>query len=239
MRRLSLSLDALPALRDATSAADAGLTAAATLAGLAGADALRLGVAEELRPVREEDVAELRRVAPVLELRMAPLQGLVKVALEARPDRVVLGSGGREGPGSASALDLRVRDATLGAVLRSLEEAGLPSVLVVPPALEAVKAAHALGASGVELFTGATVDLPPGERRAQLEALGDAVRLAAKLRLEIGLGGGLGYRSLPEVLAAAPAADRVVVGRAVWMRSLLVGLDRALRDVRALVDAAR
>jgi pyridoxine 5'-phosphate synthase PdxJ len=62
------------------------------------------------------------------------------------------------------------------------------------------------------------------------------VRLAAKLGLEIGLGGGLSYRSLPEVLAACPAAQGVAVGRAALCRALLVGLDRALRDLRALLS---
>ena len=58
---------------------------------------------------------------------------------------------------------------------------------------------------------------------------------ASKLRLSIGLGGGLGYRSLREVLEAAPAAERIAVGRAALTRALLVGLDRALRDLRAML----
>jgi pyridoxine 5-phosphate synthase len=106
---------------------------------------------------------------------------------------------------------------------------------LVAPELESVKVAHAEGITGVEFYTGGIVDLPSRERRAELEKLGDAVRLAAKLRLSVGLVGSLGYRSLPEVLEAAPAAQRVAVGRAALTRALLVGLDRALRDLRALV----
>jgi pyridoxine 5'-phosphate synthase PdxJ len=34
---------------------------------------------------------------------------------------------------------------------------------------------------------------------------------------------------------AAPAAGRVAIGRAALTRALLVGLDRALRDLRALI----
>jgi pyridoxine 5-phosphate synthase len=79
------------------------------------------------------------------------------------------------------------------------------------------------------------VDLPPAERRGELERLGDAVRLASKLQLRIGLGGRLGYRTLAEVLDAAPAVESVTVGRAALARAVLVGLDRALRDLRALV----
>ena len=70
---------------------------------------------------------------------------------------------------------------------------------------------------------------------AELERLGDTARLASKLRMSLSLGGGLGYRSLREVIDAAPAAESVAVGRAALARALLVGLDLALRDLRALV----
>ena len=63
----------------------------ATLAELAGADAVRLGANEDLQPVRENDLRDARRVARRLELRHAA----DPVAAEAsrstsRPDRVVL-----------------------------------------------------------------------------------------------------------------------------------------------------
>ncbi|MGH0036476.1 MAG: pyridoxine 5'-phosphate synthase [Myxococcota bacterium] len=235
MRRLTLALDALPALRDATRAPGAGLAAAATVAELAGVHALRLGISDELSPVTESDVVELRRAARVLELRMPPSQGLQKVALEARPDCVVLCSGGAEGVGSAQPFDVRGAGTGLTPWLRSLEEAGIPVVALVPPGLDGVKAAHGLGVAGVEFYTGSTIDLPAAERRAQLDSLGDSVRLASKLRLEIGVGGGLGFHSVTEVLEAAPAADRVVAGRELLSRAVLVGLDRSLRDFEALI----
>ena len=99
-----------------------------------------------------------------------------------------------------------------------------------------MKAAHAAGARGVELYTGALVDLPAAERSEALGRLGDAARLAAKLRLEVSVGGRLDERSLAPVLDAAPIAASVAVGRAWVGRSLLVGIDRATRDLR---DAIR
>ncbi|MBW2273700.1 MAG: pyridoxine 5'-phosphate synthase [Deltaproteobacteria bacterium] len=236
MRQLSLVLDSLPALREATVASGADLAAAANLAELAGAFAVRLGITEELRPVKESDVRELRAFARRFELCMPATQGLLKVALELRPDRVLLSAEGWEGRGAAVPIDLRLRPAAVATVLRTLEEAGLSVAIVVAPELDAVKAAQGLGAREVEIFTGSIVDLPPAERRHELEGLGDAVRLASKLRLGIGVGGGLGFDSVSEVLESAPASRRVSVGRALLRRSLLIGLDRAIRDFRALVD---
>ena len=72
--------------------------------------------------------------------------------------------------------------------------------------------------------------------RRYFERLGDAVRLAAKLQLSIGLGGGLSFRNLAEVLATCPAAEWVTIGRSALARGFLVGLDRALRDLRARIE---
>lgn len=234
MRRITLALDGLPSLREATASSDVDLAAAATLAELAGVDAIRLGVNEDLKPVRQEDVREARRAARRLELRMPPVMGLVKVALEGRPDRAVLAAEGRDGGAPAGPLDLRNRKLSVEPVVRALAEAGIPTAAVIAPEIEAVKRVHAESIPGVEFYTGAIVDLPAAERREEIERLGDAVRLASKLGIEVGVGGGLSYRSLPEILAACPAAEWVSVGRSVLARSLLVGLDRALRDLRAL-----
>jgi pyridoxine 5-phosphate synthase len=233
MRSLTLELDALPSLRDAMAATDVDLPAASALAELAGVDAVRLGVNPDLKPVREEDLRDTRRAARHLELRMPPLESLVRVALDVRPDAVLLASDRREGRVSASPLDFRAGG--LSSVIRTFADAGIGVAALVAPTIDAVKTAHAHGLMHVELYTGALVDLPTSERRKALDALGDAARLAAKLGLGLGLAGGLGYRSLPEVIQAAPAAERVAVGRAALTRAMLVGLDRALRDLRALV----
>lgn len=235
MRKLSLCLDSLPALREISGGTHLDLNAAASLAELAGVDALRLGISEELRPVAEADVHSLRRTAALFELRMPASQGLLKVALEVRPDAVLLAGDAFEGTLASRPLELRSQSSSLAPIVRALEEAGIDVGMLVTPALDSVKAAHGLGVQGVELFTGATVDLPAVERRGRLEALADAARLASKLRMKLSIGGGLDYRSLPEVLPMAPSATRVAAGRAIVARALLLGMDRAVRDFLALI----
>lgn len=235
MRSLTLVLDALPGLRDATLSNDVDLAAAATLAELAGVDAIRLGVNEDLKPVREEDVCEARRAARRFELRMPPAQSSIRVALAARPDSVLLAGEGRDGRSISRPLDLRGHGVSVAPVVRSLGEAGIPVSMLVAPNIDSVKRAHGEGIIGVEFFTAGIVDLPVLERSRELERLGDAARMAAKLRLIVGLGGGLGYGTIREVIQAAPVAERIAVGRAALTRSVLVGLDRALRDLRELV----
>ena len=227
--------DAAADLREVAGTAGFDLPTLATLAELAGAGGVRLTMSEELHPVSEADLRDIGRVARGLELRMPPVPALVKSALEARPERVLLASAPRDGRRTAP-LEFQAWGDTLAPVVRTLEEAGIPVALSVSPDLAGVKAAHGADAHGVELFTGALVDLPPRERAEALEQLGDAARLAAKLGIRVGVGGRLDERQLGAVLEAAPIAEWAAVGRTWLGRSLLLGVDRATRDLRAVVE---
>jgi pyridoxine 5-phosphate synthase len=230
--RIVVSLDSWPALRDFAGDDRSELGLAASLAELAGVDSLRLGIQEDLSPVREADVLALRAAARSLELRMPISPLLTKLALSARPDRVVLVGDRHAATGPVPPVDARVVGASLAAVLRTFADARIRTSVRVTPDLDAVRAAHVQGVTDVELFTGWLVDLPEADRRAGLVALGDAARLASKLRMGIALAGGLDDRNLREVIDAAPSADRIVLGRGLARRALLVGLDRAVRDHR-------
>lgn len=230
--RIVLSLDAWPALREIAGDGRSELTAAASLAELAGVDALRISVNDELQPVRESDVDTLRRAARSFELRMPISQGLLKVPLEARPDRVVLVADRHETSGHAPPVDALVAEAALGSVVRTLEDAGIKTSVRIAPGLDSIRLVHGMGVRDVELFTGYLVDLPDSERREALVGLGDTARLASKLRMSFAVAGGLDDRNMGDVLEAAPSAERVVFGRGLARRAMLIGLDRSIRDFR-------
>src|SRR5690606_8944863 len=90
MRGLVASPDAPAAMPDAGGREEPRLAGVAMASEMAGADGVRLGVSEGLRPVRESDLHEVRRTARDLELRLAPTPSLLKLVLEVRPDRVLL-----------------------------------------------------------------------------------------------------------------------------------------------------
>jgi pyridoxine 5'-phosphate synthase PdxJ len=223
--------DAAADLREAAGTAGFDLPTLLALAELAGAGNVRLTLSEELHPVSESDLRALGRVSRGLELRMPPIPVLVKSALEARPERVLLASAPRDGRRTAP-IDFQAWGDSLPPVVRTLEEAGIAVAVSVSPSVDAVKFAHAADAAAVELFTGSLVDLPPRERAEALDQLGDSARLASKLGMRVGVGGRLDDRQLLPVLEAAPIFEWAAVGRAWIGRSMLVGVDRATRDLR-------
>ncbi len=101
---------------------------------------------------------------------------------------------------------------------------------------QAVKAAHGHGLDGVELLSGPALETARHADGSQLDDLRDAVQLAAKLGLEVSLAGGLGYDNLAEAIRQLPLATRCCVGRAFVERTVLVGAERAVRDLRARLN---
>jgi len=229
-RALSVSLDSWVGA-GASARLGARLVAAATFVELAGAERVRVQVREELAPLGAAELRDLRRCARQLELRIAPVPALLKCALEVRPERVVLASEPSFGHAHAP-LDLGAWSTSLPSALRTLREAGIEIVLATAPTLDAVKAARGVDAAAVELATGALLDLPQRERREAMQQLGDAAKLAAKLRMGAGAGGGIVIAALGPLLDAAPSLEWIAVGRGLAERALLVGVERAVRDFR-------
>jgi pyridoxine 5-phosphate synthase len=230
-RSLVVDCDAVAALRDASSGGPR-LAAFALAAELAGADAVRVSVHETLRPVRESDLYDLRRVVRGLELQLAPTPSLLKLALEIRPDRVVLASEPTPARRPGTPLESGALRTAAPLAARALREAGIPTWARVAPDPESVKLARAADVAGVELATAGTVDLPETERATALERIADAARIAGKLRLPLGAGGGLAAARVRGLLVAAPNVEQVAVGRALIARALFVGLERAVRELR-------
>ena len=233
-RRLVVGLDSLCAMRATAAGRAPSLLQAAALLEVSGASAVQLGLGEELQPVCEADLREVGG-ATALEMRISPAPALVKAALELRPTRVVFASESRESPVLGSPLDFRAWGSALAPAVRNLRDAGLRVHALVAPVLDAVKAAHAADLQGVDLYTAATLDLPPAPRAEALTTLGDAARLGAKLRLSVGIAGALGAREVPDVLDAAPVVERVTIGRSFVNRALLVGIERAAADLREAI----
>jgi pyridoxine 5-phosphate synthase len=235
MTRCCVSLNALVAWRDAVGE-EIDLAGIAALVDLAGGDRIRLSVSENQTAIRDSDIQRLAQSVPLFELCIPPSQSMLRLALEVRPGRVLLVEEDRYGTSSYGPLDLHKADAEVAPILRGLIDADIPTGAIIAPEIDNIKAAHAVGFRSLELYTRYAADLPEEKRAPELARLTDASMLAAKLRFDISIGGGLDFRNVDTILNAVPMAVQVSIGRSLLTRSLLIGIDRAIRDFRALVS---
>ena len=236
-RRLVVNLDHVATERQTRSGVEPDPVTAATLAVLAGADGVAVHLREDRRHVQDRDLRVLRQtIHGRLCLEMAATQEMLKLALDVRPDSVTLVPERPEELASSGGLDVQSRIGEIGEIARALHESGIRTGLCIDPDLEQVKAAHRVGARAVELHAGRYGERGPDHDEV-LRRIEDAVRLAAKLKLEIGVGHGIDYGNVGK-LAENDLIDEFSIGHAIVSRAIYVGMERAVREMKQLVGHA-
>jgi pyridoxine 5-phosphate synthase len=229
-----VNVDHVATVRQARRGVNPDPVTAATLAILGGADGIVVHLREDRRHVQDRDVRVLRQtVHGLLCLEMAPTQEMLKIALEVRPTSVTLVPERREELTTEGGLDVAAQLGAIGEMARAFRDGQIRSCLFVDPDLDQVKAAHRVGADAVEIHTGRYAEGGPGLQE-ELRRIEDSVRLATKLGLEVGVGHGLDYENVRRI-AANPEVEEFSIGHSIVSRAVLVGMERAIAEMKALV----
>jgi pyridoxine 5-phosphate synthase len=236
--RLHVNIDHIATLRQARGVSYPDPIWAATLCELAGANGITCHLREDRRHIQDRDLELLRRtVRGVLNLEMAATEEMVAIARRVRPDIVTLVPEKRAERTTEGGLDVVAGGEALAAVVATLQGEGMPVSLFVDPHLAQLRAAAAVGAAKIELHTGDYCAAPAGRQEAELERLAQATEEAIALGLGVAAGHGLDYGNV-EPLVHIPGIEELNIGHAIVARAVLVGLDRAVRDMLALLRSS-
>jgi pyridoxine 5-phosphate synthase len=206
------------------------------VAELGGADQITLHVREDRRHVNDRDLSLLRQtVNGTLNLEMAAVQAMVDLALQERPDTCTLVPERREELTTEGGLDAIGHRDEVRRVTRALRDGGIEVSLFIDPDLEQIKASHRADVQAVELHTGRYCEARGAEeRKRELSRLVDAAKAAGKLGLRVAAGHGLDYWNVKPV-AGIDEIGELNIGYAIVCRAVLVGLERAVRDMKGLI----
>ncbi|HEX5708746.1 MAG TPA: pyridoxine 5'-phosphate synthase [Pyrinomonadaceae bacterium] len=244
--RLNVNIDHVATVRQARRAPEPSVLAAALACESAGADGITVHLRGDRRHMQDADLYALRAaLATYLNVEMAATDEMISIARDVRPDCVTLVA---ERPGEVTTeggLDARANLEAVRAAAESLHEAGIATSLFIDPEAEQIEAARASGARQVELCTAAYAEATlgarslhaDGEERAahELQRLRESAALAAQHGLKVAAGHGLTYRNVG-ALAAVREIVEFNIGHNIVARSVFVGLDAAVREMR---DAIR
>jgi pyridoxine 5-phosphate synthase len=238
--RLGVNVDHVATLRQARHTLYPDPVAAALQCELAGADQITVHLREDRRHIQDRDLHLLRQlVTTQLNLEMAATPDGVKAAFETKPDLVTLVPERREEVTTEGGLNVVVQRDQIRKIVRNLQDAEITVSLFLDPDIDQIQAAHRIDCRRVELHTGRFCDARTrADRARELGRLVDAAKAADHLGLGVAAGHGLNYDNLQPV-AAILEIDELNIGHAVIARALFCGLDRAVRDLRDLMERAR
>jgi len=238
MAGLAVKIDHVAALRNARKSQSPDPVTAATMAEMAGADGITAHLRLDRKYINDRDVRILRSVVQSkLILETASTSEMVGVALDIKPDLVILVPEKREEFTADGGLDLIVHRSDIYDTVATLQNSGIPAGLLVDPEPEQIRLAHKIGASLVEIHTATYCDAKTAQKRHQAFLnIVDAVKLAHKLKFSVKVGRGLCYKTV-KAFKKIDEIDEFSIGHSIISRAVLIGMQAAVADMRSLILA--
>lgn len=241
--RLGVNIDHVATVRNARGGAHPDPARAAVIAATAGADGLTIHLREDRRHIVDADLARIKAASALpINFEMAATEEMRAIALELQPNAVCLVPERREERTTEGGLDVAGDKERLRSFIAPLTAAGCRVSLFVEADPAQLYAAAEIRADIVELHTGAYCDAvraadggPVGQ---MLERLAQGATLAAELGLEPHAGHGIDYDTVGAI-ARIPEFAELNIGHFLIGEAIFVGLEAAVRKMRAQMVAAR
>jgi pyridoxine 5-phosphate synthase len=233
--RLSVNIDHIATIRQARRAQEPDPVAAAVIAELAGAEGITVHLRGDRRHIQDRDVTLLRQtVRSKLNIEMAATREMVEIACRVKPEQVTLVPERAEEVTTTGGLDVIHHLEAVQAAIVQCRSAGVRVSIFVDALPEQVDASRAAGADAIEINTGPYADAAEPGRLAQLACVRDTAVRAAAAGLEVLAGHGLTYVNVRPI-GRVPQIAELNIGHSIVARASLVGLDRAVREMVALL----
>jgi pyridoxine 5-phosphate synthase len=236
---LGVNVDHVATLRQQRGGADPDPVAFALACEKFGADSIVCHLREDRRHIQDKDVQNLRAsVHTRLNLEMGLARDIVRAALNIKPDQVTLVPERRQELTTEGGLDVVTHKKKVGDAIKKFQDAGVEVSLFINPEKQDVEMSRELGATAIEIHTGAFADAPNEQTTKELARIVTSARVGKEVGLKVAAGHGLDAHNVAQV-AAIPEIEEVNIGYSLVVRSLTIGWEKSIREMRKLLDEAR
>jgi pyridoxine 5-phosphate synthase len=216
---------------------------AAAIAVAAGADGITAHLREDRRHIIDDDILRLKAgLKKPLNLEMAATREMIEIACTVRPHAACLVPERRQERTTEGGLDVAGQRGAISEAVQRLAAADIRVSLFIAPDPEQIDAAAVVGASVIEIHTGAWCDaLAAGDgavAAGEFARIARGATLAAQAGLEVHAGHGLDFLSAEEI-ATLPRIVELNIGHFLIGDAIFEGLDASVRKMRAAMERGR
>lgn len=237
---LGINIDHVATLRNARGTVYPDPLRAALLAEEAGADAITLHLREDRRHIKDADVELIRpQLLTRMNLESAVTSEMVDFACRIKPQDVCLVPERREEVTTEGGLDVVRYFSEVSAAIKQLQAEGIRVSLFIDADAAQIQAAAEAGAVVIELHTGRYADAHDDtDQQVQLQRVKQGVLEGVKRGLKVNAGHGLHYTNVQAIAAIQDIAE-LNIGHAIVAQAVFVGWQNAVREMKAIMTAAR
>lgn len=236
--RFCLNVDHIATLRNARGEAVPDPVTVALIAEQAGVDGIVVHLREDRRHIKERDVRLLRElITTKLDLEMAAVPEIISIACDIQPELATLVPERRQELTTEGGLNVIDNIENVSSAIEELHEAGIAVSLFIEPDINQINAAAEIQADIIEIHTGIYANAATEEEQFdELEKVRIAARQAKKLGLGVNAGHGLNYINMKQFIAV-DEIDEVSIGHAVIARAVVVGIEKAVEEMKKIIRA--
>jgi pyridoxine 5-phosphate synthase len=241
--RLGVNIDHVATVRNARGGRHPDPVKAAEIAIAAGADGITAHLREDRRHIVDDDIACLReRITKPLNFEMAATPEMVAIACKVRPHAACIVPERREERTTEGGLDAAGQREILRGTVGQLTEAGIRVSLFIAADPAQIEAAAAIGASVIEIHTGAWCDALAARNAAaaaaEFERIARGAKRANSVGLEVHAGHGLDFITAAAI-AALPEIAELNIGHFLIGEAIFDGLEAVVRKMHAMMNQGR
>jgi pyridoxine 5-phosphate synthase len=231
-----VNIDHIATLREARKTVEPDPVWGATICELAGCHSIVAHLRQDRRHIGDRDISILREsVRTRFNLEMSALKEIVDIASRIKPDQATLVPEKREELTTEGGLDVVRQRSKVGKVVDRLKKRGISVSLFIDPEKKQIEASRSLAADAVEIHTGNYANAKTTrERAAEEKRLRESVRMSLETGMTVNAGHGLTYQNVKEV-ASISGIEELNIGHSIISRAVFVGLDKAVREMLALI----
>jgi len=236
MAELGVNIDHVATIRQARRTYEPDPVWAAVLAELGGADGITIHLREDRRHIQDRDLTVLRETVTVkFNLELACDEGVLQLACQVRPDQATLVPEKREEVTTEGGLDVVSNREPVARAVDRLRDAGIIVSLFLDPDPSQIDVAAELGAHAVELHTGQYALAKGAQQQQELAKLVAVGKQITDLGMTLHAGHGLNYQNVKPISAVA-CMHELNIGHSVVSRAIMVGMERAVREMKTLIS---
>jgi pyridoxine 5-phosphate synthase len=238
--RLGINIDHVATIRNARGGEHPDPVRAAKLAVDAGADGITAHLREDRRHILDHDIERLmREVSAPLNLEMAATDEMLKIAIQRKPHATCIVPERREEKTTEGGLDVAGNSDHFAPYVRKLVGDGIKVSLFIEPSILQLDAAKAVGASAIELHTGAYCEARSEvEREREFDRIVKAATHSDTVGLECHAGHGLDFDTVGPVASISSIVE-LNIGHFLVGEAIFCGFEQAIKRMRELMDKAR
>ena len=236
MTTLGVNIDHIANVRQARCTVEPDPVQFAFLAELGGADSITVHLREDRRHIQDRDIFLLKEtIKTKLNLEMAATDEMLDISKKLLPDFVTLVPEKREEITTEGGLDVKNNQKYLKDFVTSLKSSNIEVSAFIDPVTDQISSSGEIGFDFIELHTGKYADLKGKEQYIELQKIIESTYYAIDLGLVVNAGHGLNYQNV-EKIASINNMNELNIGHSIVARALAVGLEKAVREMKALIS---